>query len=339
MKVCILLGGASTERNVSIHSGLAVAEALREKKHQFKLLDPATPLEEMDNFINSLDSVSIESQDFDKSAKMKDHYFLQQVEWIKKEKFDIVFNTLHGGNGENGVISAVLQIAGIPFTGSEYMASAIAMDKYRTKKLLNSMGVLTPPFEFFNFPTESPRSLSFPIVIKPNDGGSSVGLSIVKEEKNILNETKEALKYSREYIIEKFIPGRELTAPIICEETYPLVEIVSKSGIYDYGSKYGHGMNEYLVPPVMDNSVMEKIQISAKKVWNILGMKNYGRIDFRLNENNEAFCLEANTLPGMTSSSLLPKSAKYSGLEFPDLIEKIINDVLSCQDVKMPKGK
>ena len=329
MKICILLGGASTERNVSIHSGLAVAEALREKKHEFKFLDPATPLKKMDNFIDSLDTISVETQNFDKLKKMQDNYFLKQIDWIKKEKFDIVFNALHGGNGENGVISAVLQIAGIPFTGSEYMASAIAMDKYRTKKLLNSVGVLTPPFELFDSSTESPRSLPFPIVIKPNDAGSSVGLSIVKKEKNILNETKEALKYSGKYIIEKYISGRELTAPIICEETYPLVEIVSKSGIYDYKSKYGHGMNEYLVPPLMDSSVTEKIKMSAKKVWNILGMRNYGRIDFRLNENNEAFCLEANTLPGMTSASLLPKSAKYSGLEFPDLIEKIITDVLT----------
>jgi len=329
MKVCILLGGASTERNVSIFTGLAVAEALRAKNHQVELLDPATPLEEMDKFKNNLESVSIETQEFDKLAKMNDQYFLRQIEWIKEEKFDIVFNALHGGNGENGVISAVLQIAEIPFTGSESMASAIAMDKYRTKKLLNSIGILTAPFELFNTPTESPRSLSFPIVIKPNDGGSSVGLSIVKEKKNILNETKEALKYSNEYIIEKFIPGRELTVPIISEETYPLVEIVSKSGIYDYESKYGNDMNEYILSPKMDDSVTEKIQISAKKVWNILGMKNYGRIDFRLNEKNEAFCLEANTLPGMTSSSLLPKSAKYSGLEFPDLIEKIILDVLT----------
>lgn len=343
MKVCILLGGASTERNVSIHSGLTIAEALRKKNHKFKFLDPATPLKKMDNFIKSLDTISVETQNFDKLKKMHDQYFIKQIEWIKEENFDIVFNALHGGNGENGVISAVLQIAGIPFTGSEYMASAIAMDKYRTKKLLNSIGVLTSPFELHTSPTKFPRSLSFPLVIKPNDAGSSVGLSIVKKEKNILNETKKALKYSREYIIEKYINGRELTAPIICDETYPLVEIVPKSGVYDYRSKYGQGMNEYIVPPLIDNSVMERIKISAKKVWNILGMKNYGRIDFRLNENNEAFCLEANTLPGMTNASLLPKSAKYSGLEFHDLIEKIITDVLigkvSHKVAKTQRGK
>ncbi len=223
------------------------------------------------------------------------------------------------------------------------MASAISMDKYRTKKLLNSIGVLIPPFELHTSPTKFPRSLSFPVVIKPNDAGSSVGLSIVKEEKNILNETQKALKYSHEYIIEKYIHGKELTAPIICRETYPLVEIVPKSGVYDYKSKYGQGMNEYIVPPSIDNSVIEKIKISAKKVWNIIGMKNYGRIDFRLNENNEAFCLEANTLPGTTNASLLPKSAKYSGLEFSDLVEKIITDVMvrrpSRKDAKTQKGK
>ncbi|MEA1987030.1 MAG: D-alanine--D-alanine ligase, partial [Candidatus Marinimicrobia bacterium] len=272
-------------------------------------------------------SVSIENQNFEELVKLNDQYFLKQIDWIKSEKFDIVFNTLHGGNGENGIISAVLEMAKIPFTGSGYMASSIAMDKFRTKKIIESVGVITPTFALYDSPIEL-SSIPFPLVIKPNTGGSSVGLSIVKEKKNILEETKLALKYSDEYIIEEFIPGREITASIVANKSYPLIEIVSKSGIYDYESKYGHGMNDYILAPEIGEQVTEKIKSDAKKVWDILGMKNYGRIDFRLNDKNEAFCLEANTLPGMTDSSLLPKAVRYAGMDFSELVEKIIEDKL-----------
>lgn len=328
MKICVLLGGASTERNVSIHSGLAVGKALVEAGHQVFYLDPATPLTEMENFLGTLSEIAVNKENFKELTALSDHYFTKQLNWLKKENFDIVFNGLHGGNGENGIIAAVLQMAKIPFTGSGYYASAIAMDKYRSKLLMEKNGVSTAKSQLIHREDDY-IEIAFPLVIKPNTAGSSVGLSIVKEKRDIQKDLVEAFLYDREVLVESYISGREMTVPVIAGNAYPVLEIIPKSGVYDYASKYGSNTSEYIVPAPISDSLSRHLQNQALRVVSALGLVNYCRIDFRVNEKNESFCLEANTLPGMTATSLTPKSAKAAGMSFIQLLEHIIENALT----------
>jgi D-alanine-D-alanine ligase len=330
MKICVLLGGASTERNVSIHSGLAVGKELAKAGHQIFYLDPATPLTEMESFLDSLSNVAVNEQNFQALNQLSDHYFLKQLNWLKKENFDIVFNGLHGGNGENGRIAAVLEMAKIPFTGSGYYASAIAMDKYRSKLLMSENDVGTARSQLIRSADEA-IAIPVPLVIKPNSAGSSVGLHIVKEETDLKPLLTDALIYDRDVLAEAYITGRELTVPVISGKAYPVLEIKPKSGVYDYASKYGSNMSEYIVPAEIPENLKDHLQEQALRVVEAIGLQNYCRIDFRVNEAGESFCLEANTLPGMTATSLTPKSAKAAGLDFIQLLEHIISDALTIQ--------
>ena len=330
MKICVLLGGASTERNVSIHSGFAVGRELAKAGHQVFYLDPATPLTQMADFLDSLRNVAVNEENFRELTQLSDHYFLKQLNWIKKENFDIVFNGLHGGNGENGRIVAVLEMAKIHFTGSGYFASAIAMDKFRSKLLMAQNGVRTARSQLIRQFYEK-INIPAPLVIKPNRAGSSVGLHIVKEECDLNPLLKDALSYDKEILVEAYIAGRELTVPVIAGNAYPVLEIKPKSGVYDYASKYGSNMSEYIVPAEIPEKMKSHLQEQALRVVEALGLQNYCRIDFRVNEAGESYCLEANTLPGMTATSLTPKSAQAAGLSFIQLLEHIIADALTIQ--------
>ena len=327
MKICILLGGASPERNVSLSSGTAVGEALRKDGHEILYMDPATPLNEMEAFRRGLDSISMDDTDFAAMAKLKDHYCIAQVEWLKKEGTDLVFNALHGGNGENGVIAALLEMAGIPFTGSGYAASALAMDKYRSKLLAAGAGVLSAEYEIYGEAVEAPRRIGFPLVVKPNDAGSTVGLSIFHKPADLTDACKKALTFSKSLIIESYIPGREFNIPVVAGEVYPVLE-VDAGGLYDFNAKYlGHD-TKYLVPAPLPDDVTAGMQDRAMRMFRILGLRNYARVDFRMTPEGEIYLLEANSLPGMTASSLVPKSAKARGIGFPQLLQIIIEDAL-----------
>lgn len=328
MKICVLLGGASPERMVSLSSGTAVAKALETLGHEILFLDPATPLADMDEFRVGLSNISMENMDFEAMSKLTDDVFIEHIPYLKEQGVELVFNALHGGNGENGVIADILEKAGIPYTGSDYAASAVAMDKFKTKVLARYVGVNCADEELHDAPVHAPDKVKFPLVIKPNNSGSSVGLTIIHEPCDIYEATKEALKFSDTVIIEDFIPGREFDIPVIKGEAFPILE-VNPHGVNDYKAKYMGSKTEYKVPALLSEEITKRMQNDAVKVYMALGLKNYARVDFRMTPDEKIYLLEANTLPGMTASSLVPKSAKAMGIDFPGLLEIIIEDALA----------
>ncbi len=297
MKIGVLLGGNSAEREVSLASGKAISAACKELGHNVLDLDP----------------------EFDVRLLVSD---LLTV--------DLVFNGLHGGDGENGVIPGFLQSLGVKYTGSKTEASAICMDKRISKALVHRKDLLTPNWVSLanNDPLSSVGDLVFPVVIKPNDQGSTIGLTVVKDESELDDAIELARKFANVVLIEEFIVGKEITVTVIGDKAYPIVEIVPSHGLYDYECKYNQGMTEYFCPANIDKDLTKAIQESALKIHKLLGCRHYSRADFRLDENGKAWFLELNTLPGMTETSLVPKSAKASGLSFPELIQTIINEAL-----------
>ncbi|HIB34808.1 MAG TPA: D-alanine--D-alanine ligase [Candidatus Marinimicrobia bacterium] len=297
MKIGVLLGGNSAEREVSLASGKAISAACKELGHNVLDLDPQ----------------------FDVRLLVPD---LLTV--------DLVFNGLHGGDGENGVIPGFLQSLGVKYTGSKTEASAICMDKRISKALVHRKDLLTPNWVSLanNDPLPSVGDMVFPVVIKPNDQGSTIGLTVVKDESELDDAIELARKFANVVLIEEFIVGKEITVTVIGDKAYPIVEIVPSHGLYDYECKYNQGMTEYFCPANIDKDLTKAIQESALKIHKLLGCRHYSRADFRLDENGKAWFLELNTLPGMTETSLVPKAAKASGLSFPELIQTIINEAL-----------
>ena len=297
MKIGVLLGGNSAEREVSLASGKAISAACKELGHNVLDLDP----------------------EFDVRLLVSD---LLTV--------DLVFNGLHGGDGENGVIPGFLQSLGVKYTGSKTEASAICMDKRISKALVHRKDLLTPNWVSLanNDPLPLVGDMVFPVVIKPNDQGSTIGLTVVKDESELDDAIELARKFANVVLIEEFIVGKEITVTVIGDKAYPIVEIVPSHGLYDYECKYNQGMTEYFCPANIDKDLTKAIQESALKIHKLLGCRHYSRADFRLDENGKAWFLELNTLPGMTETSLVPKAAKASGLSFPELIQTIINEAL-----------
>ena len=297
MKIGVLLGGNSAEREVSLASGKAISAACKELGHDVLDLDP----------------------EFDVRLLVSD---LLTV--------DLVFNGLHGGDGENGVIPGFLQSLGVKYTGSKTEASAICMDKRISKALVHRKDLLTPNWVSLanNDPLPSVGDMVFPVVIKPNDQGSTIGLTVVKDESELDDAIELARQFANVVLIEEFIVGKEITVTVIGDKAYPIVEIVPSHGLYDYECKYNQGMTEYFCPANIDKDLTKAIQESALKIHKLLGCRHYSRADFRLDENGKAWFLELNTLPGMTETSLVPKAAKASGLSFPELIQTIINEAL-----------
>ena len=297
MKIGVLLGGNSAEREVSLASGKAISAACKELGHDVLDLDP----------------------EFDVRLLVPD---LLTV--------DLVFNGLHGGDGENGVIPGFLQSLGVKYTGSKTEASAICMDKRISKALVHRKDLLTPNWVSLanNDPLPSVGDMVFPVVIKPNDQGSTIGLTVVKDESELDDAIELARQFANVVLIEEFIVGKEITVTVIGDKAYPIVEIVPSHGLYDYECKYNQGMTSEACPANIDKDLTKAIQESALKIHKLLGCRHYSRADFRLDENGKAWFLELNTLPGMTETSLVPKAAKASGLSFPELIQTIINEAL-----------
>ena len=297
MKIGVLLGGNSAEREVSLASGKAISAACKELGHEVLDLDP----------------------EFDMKLLVPD---LLTV--------DLVFNGLHGGDGENGVIPGFLQSLGVKYTGSRTEASAICMDKRISKALVHRKDLLTPNWVSLanNDLLPSVGDMVFPVVIKPNDQGSTIGLTVVKDESELDAAIELARQFANVVLIEEFIVGKEITVTVIGDKAYPIVEIVPSHGLYDYECKYNKGMTEYFCPAIIDKDLTKAIHESALKIHRLLGCRHYSRVDFRLDKNGKAWFLELNTLPGMTETSLVPKSAKASGLSFPELIQTIINEAL-----------
>ncbi len=342
MKIVVLAGGLSTERDVSITSGKQVAAALKSKGHKVVLLDVFMGYEEK---LDSIDALFENGYDFTESitgvsTQIPD---LEEIKAIRKDKSDSIFGenvidicksadicflALHGGVGENGQLQAALDMLGIKYTGAGYLGSAIAMDKGVTKAVFLHGDVPTPMSKLYQKHALSSGELStwvdFPCVVKPCSAGSSVGVSIVQTKDDFEKAMVDAFKYEGQVLVEQYIKGREFSIGVLGDKALPIIEIIPKTGFYDYVNKYQAGNTEEICPAILDDATTKKLQNAALHAFSELHLESYARIDFLLDDKGDIFCLEANTLPGMTPISLLPQEAKADGIDFPELCEKIV---------------
>lgn len=340
MKIVVLAGGLSTERDVSITSGCLVADALRKMGHKTVLLDVFMGYEKDDCNIEELFEsnysftanvpVGNTVPDIGKikaARKDKSNRFLgQNVEEICRSA-DITFLALHGDVGENGKLQATLDLLDIKYTGSGSLGSALAMDKGISKSVLMCGNVSVPSGVVYErADLENGRFEdweSFPCVVKPCSGGSSVGVSIVDSRGEYLDAMREAFKYEDEVLVEQYIKGRELSVGILDGRALPIIEIVPKQGFYDYVNKYQPGSTEEFCPADIPEDLTAKIQREAERAYKALKLDAYARVDFILADDGSFYCLEANTLPGMTPTSLLPQEAAAVGIDYPTLCDRL----------------
>lgn len=293
MKVLLAGGGSSHEREVSLNSTAAMERALQELGYDFSSLD-------IDN----------------------------ELDLVKKwdPSFDIVLLGFHGRAGEDGLLQSTLEANNIPYTGAGVADSLLAFSKDASKRLFRQHGVPTADWELLLHERgrDLPKtSLDLPYVIKPDNEGSTIGLSVCESHEDLLKAKEVSGAFSR-LIFEQFVPGRELTVGVLGEKVFPVVEIFPGHTLYDYESKYTKGMSKYECPADLDEELTRNIQDLAVKAMQSVGVQVYGRVDFRLDPENKPWCLEINTLPGMTETSLLPMGAAASGLSFPQLIDGIL---------------
>lgn len=335
MKIAVLFGGRGAEREVSISTGAMVARELRRLGHSIVALDVCADVEldvspqELFDMNAPISDVKI-SDTAPEAEEYGGSFFGRNVIEICREA-DIVFNALHGADGENGRIQAAFDLLGIRYTGTGAQGSMIAMNKNISKQLFKASGIPTPQ-EIILTAAECRRygypegiCLDYPCVVKPCCGGSSVGVSIVSNNEELIKALDIAFKYENEVMIEQYIRGREFSVGIIGSHVLPVIEIIPKQGFYDYANKYQPGYTKEICPAVLDKRMTELMQETAVAVCGVLGLGAYARVDFMM-EGKEIYCLEANTLPGMTPTSLLPQEAAAAGVSFGRLLEKIIEE-------------
>jgi D-alanine-D-alanine ligase len=323
-KIALFLGGTSPEKEVSKSTAKSIYAALQNLGHDVILINPAYGKNQPENIEDFFSEKEY--------AEISNENYVEVVNSNIMNGIELVFLALHGKWGEDGTIQALLELKGIKYTGSKVLASAISIDKEMSKILFNHYGIQTPKWLSLTKPhmnmeelnSKIKMELGFPCVIKPNDQGSTVGVTICKEEKETAAALELAFKYSGKVIIEEYIAGREMTVAILEDKALPALEIKPKHQMYDYESKYTSGMSEYFVPADVPEKVFKNLQEQALSAFKALGCEVYARVDFRLSEDNESYCLEVNTLPGMTSTSLVPKMAKAVGISFRELIDKIV---------------
>ncbi|MBE5914676.1 D-alanine--D-alanine ligase family protein [Pseudobutyrivibrio ruminis] len=339
MDIVVLAGGLSSERDVSFKSGSMVAEALRARGHRALVLDvfmgysdaecDITDIFE-DSINNSVKVETIPSEAPDINAIIKSRadqspsFFGPNVIKIC-QKADIVFMALHGGDGESGKVQAAFDLYGIKYTGNDYISSAIAMDKQMTKEFFNRAGVPTPVGTSLKKANRKGFKFDkFPCIVKPNCGGSSIGVTIVEKSEDLDAALDAAFEWEDEVVIEQFIKGREFSDGVMEGKALPVIEIAPKQGFYDYKNKYAAGSAVETCPADISEKATQAMKKYAEMAFKALGLTTYARMDFMMDEDENIYCLEANTLPGMTPTSLLPQEAKVIGMDFEDLCEHLI---------------
>ncbi len=293
-KVAVLLGGRSAEREVSLQSGHAVLTALR--------------------------NCGVDAHPFDPAE--------QTMEALKQQRFDKVFIALHGRFGEDGTIQGVLEWMGLPYTGSGVMASALAMDKWRTKLVWQAVGIESPRYALLNANSDFDdvaQTLGLPLIVKPAREGSTIGLSKVQRKEDLAVAYRLAAQHDALVLAEEFIAGQELTVGILGEKSLPAVRIEVAGDLYDYHAKYVSNETKYFCPSGLPPDRESAIRAQALKAYQVLGCQGWGRVDLILTETNRFYFLEANTSPGMTSHSLVPMAAKAAGISFEDLVLNILD--------------
>ncbi|MFH0738901.1 MAG: D-alanine--D-alanine ligase [Candidatus Omnitrophota bacterium] len=298
-RIGVLMGGPSTEREISLKSGHAIYEAL------VKLGVEAIPID------------------------IKTDGIEENIALLKSHKISCAFLALHGSFGEDGQIQEILESIKMPYTGSGARASRLAMDKVASRKIFSAAGLSVPDYEVLERNSFGPdweyrNNLGLPLVVKPASNGSSIGLSIVDKIEEVKKAVQLALGFDERAILERYIPSRELTVGIVEEEALPVIEIIPKKRFFDYEAKYQIGMTEYVVPAELEEGISKKVQGVALKAHNLLGCFSCSRVDMLLDKRGIPFVLELNSIPGFTPTSLLPKSAKVAGIDFAQLCLKLI---------------
>ena len=328
LRITVLMGGTSSERDVSLASGIRVAEALRSRGHEVRAVDPARgeiSVEEQRALASGV-VVQTAPPSQDALRRMAREALPKMASTLPRAaEADVVFLGLHGGTGEDGTIQAMLDLTGVPYTGSGHLASALAMDKDLSKQLFRQSGVTTADWLMAPVTADVVESrLGFPVIVKPSKQGSTVGLSIVRNPAGLQAAIDEALEFDDEVMVEAFIAGRELTVGILGGDALPVGEIIPKHEIYDYECKYTPGMADERFPADLTSAETARIQQEARAAFRSLKLGGYARIDFRMSQDGRFYCLEANTLPGMTQTSLIPQAAAAAGISFPELCDRIV---------------
>jgi D-alanine-D-alanine ligase len=300
--VGVFLGGESSEREVSLRTGGAAAQALRKKGYRAVEIDI-------------------------------------RGDWlgvIREAKIDVAFIALHGRPGEDGCIQGALELARVPYTGSGVAASAVSMSKVLAKRVVAASGVPCPPdalYEGEALAAPAPPEFGFPLVVKPDREGSTVGIAVLRDVEGWAEAMVEAGKFDTRVLVEAFVPGREITVGIVNGRVLPAIEIVPKSGsgFYDYHAKYTAGQTEYVIPVPMDRDILLRAAEFTRAGASALSLRGAARLDYRVDPAGNLFFLEANTIPGMTETSLLPKAARFDGIPFEDLVEEILDDAGLCK--------
>lgn len=289
MRVGVIYGGISKERDISIKTGTAISNALKTKGYDVVELLVGENM----------------------------------AEDIIKAKIDVAFIALHGRYGEDGTVQGLLELLKIPYTGASVLSSAIGIDKIMTKIIWQYHNILTPEFQIIR-DTKDKRNIDFPLVVKSPREGSTIGVYIVKNEEEYENALKEAFRLDNEVLLEEFVKGIEITVSVIDDLVLTPIEIRPKKGFYDFHSKYTKGETEYIIPPQCSEKMIEKIKEIAYKAYKAIKCSGAARVDFIVVDDSNPYALEINTIPGMTETSLLPKAAQYQGISFPDLVEIIL---------------
>lgn len=336
MKIVVLAGGVSTERDVSIVTGTMVCNALVKKGHQAILMDvfmgydmKKNSAQEEFSTAHELDAVKVAEQSPDLEMVKKnrgnspDGFFGKNVLEMCKAS-DIVFMALHGEDGENGKIQAAFDLLGIRYTGTGYLGSALAMNKDMAKDLFVKNQIPTPAGFYVTRENYMEQKPVFPCIVKPACGGSSVGISIAHDEEEYQKALEEAFFWEEKLVVEEYITGREFSVGVIEGRACPIIEIAPLSGFYDYKNKYQAGSTIETCPADLSPELTQKMQKYACMAYDALKLETYARMDFMMKENGDMYCLEANTLPGMTPTSLLPQEAAAEGVSFEELCEKLI---------------
>jgi D-alanine-D-alanine ligase len=336
LKIALLLGGTSSERDVSLASGIRVAEALRTCGHEVRAIDPARgPLSDDEQRALATGRVVQTAPPSQEALRRMAREALPSFasNLPRQGDADVVFLGLHGGSGEDGTIQALLDLGGVPYTGSGHLASALAMDKDLSKHLFRQANVSTA--KWLMAPAgadEVNTALGLPVIVKPSKQGSTVGLSIVRNASELQPAMDEAFNFDDEVMIEEFIAGRELTVGILGNIALPVGEIIPKHEIYDYECKYTAGMADERFPAELTKQETARVQDEALRAFRALKLRGCARIDFRMAKDGTFYCLEANTLPGMTQTSLIPQAAAAAGISFPELCDRIVRLALGDHD-------
>ena len=325
MRVTVLTGGATGERAVAFAGAAQVVAALRERDHVVTVVDSVAGLLDADAERAALAPAVGPPPDAALLDARERRFLVEDLARVAAVRgADVVFLCLHGGRGEGGVLQALLETIGVAYTGSGPLASALAMDKDLAKRLVAAAGVPVPPWRLAPVAAaEVATAIGWPVIVKPSKQGSSLGMTLVETERDLDAAVRAAGQYDDEVLIERFLPGREFTVGILGDEALPVGEIVPHHRLFDYTAKYTPGACEEIFPAPVGGAVSARLQALALTAHRALKLGGFSRIDFRLGAGDDIFFLEANTLPGLTGTSLLPQAAEAAGITFADLCERI----------------